>query len=104
MLLALTALGSTFLPPPFVIWFLLASTLTCLIYGWDKLAARKGWRRVPESTLLVSGFLGGWPGAIVSQQLFRHKTQKQPFKIWFAITVILNQVLLLIATYDFYFR
>ncbi|WP_455819210.1 DUF1294 domain-containing protein [Pseudomonas cerasi] len=104
LLLALAAAGSTFLPHPLVMWFLLASTLTFLIYGGDKLAARKSLRRVPESTLLVFGLLGGWPGAIAGQQLFRHKTQKQPFKTWFVITVILNLTVLLITAYAFYFR
>lgn len=101
LLLALAALGSTFLPHPLVMWFLLASVLTFLVYGGDKLAARKAWRRVPESTLLMFGLLGGWPGAIVGQQLFRHKTQKQPFKTWFIISVILNIVALL-AIFRFY--
>lgn len=100
LLLALAALGSTFLPHPVVMWFLLASTLTCAIYGWDKLAARKAWRRVPEFTLLVSGLVGGWPGAIVGQQLFRHKTQKQPFKTYFIISVVLN-IGVMIAIYRF---
>lgn len=62
LLLASAAMGSALLPHPFLMWFLLASTLTCLIYGWDKLAARKGWHRVPEFTLLVFGLLRGWPG------------------------------------------
>ncbi|WP_421506553.1 DUF1294 domain-containing protein [Erwinia rhapontici] len=82
-------------------WLLLASTLTCLIYGWYKLAARKGWRREPKSTLLVFGFVGGKPGAIIGHQLFRHKTQKQPFKTYFIISVVLN-VMVVIAIYWFY--
>ncbi len=69
---------------------LLSSLLTWLIYGADKLAARKAWRRVPETTLLVLGLVGGWPGAILGQQCFRHKTQKQPFRTWFFISVALN--------------
>ncbi|MGL4427460.1 MAG: DUF1294 domain-containing protein [Silvania sp.] len=96
-LLILAAAGSAFLPYPFVSWCLLASVLTLLIYGADKMAARKAWRRVPESTLLVFGLLGGWPGAIIGQQLFRHKTQKQPFKTRFMLSVILNVVILLAA-------
>lgn len=100
LLLALTAFGSAYLPYPALMWFLLASTLTFLIYGGDKMAARKGWRRVPEYILLLFGFVGGWPGAIAGQQLFRHKTQKQPFKTYFIISVILNVVGLL-AIYRF---
>lgn len=101
LLLALAAIGSAFLPHPVVMWFLLANVLTLVVYGGDKMAARKAWRRVPESTLLTFGFVGGWPGAILGQQLFRHKTQKQPFKTWFIITVILN-VALLAGLYHFY--
>lgn len=93
-LLALTAAGSAVLPYPFAMWFVLVSALTLLIYGADKLAARKAWRRVPESTLLICGFVGGWPGAIIGQQLFRHKTQKQPFKTYFMVSVVLNVVVL----------
>ncbi|EGN0091435.1 DUF1294 domain-containing protein, partial [Salmonella enterica subsp. enterica serovar Enteritidis] len=69
--------------------------------GIDKTAARKTWRRVPESTLLVFGVVGGWPGAIVGQQLFRHKTQKQPFKTYFIVSVIVS-ILVTVAIYRLY--
>ena len=82
-------------------WFLLINMLTLVMYGADKMAARKGMRRVPEATLLVFGVTGGWPGAIVGQQLFRHKTQKQPFKTYFIISVIVN-VSVIGAAYHFY--
>ncbi|EFR9555332.1 DUF1294 domain-containing protein, partial [Salmonella enterica] len=74
---------------------------TLAIYGIDKTAARKTWRRVPESTLLVFGVVGGWPGAIVGQQLFRHKTQKQPFKTYFIVSVIVS-ILVTVAIYRLY--
>lgn len=94
LLLALAAVGSLLTLYPAVVWFLLANLLTFVIYGVDKTAARKSWRRVPESTLLVLGVVGGWPGAIVGQQLFRHKTQKQPFKTFFFASVIVNVIVL----------
>lgn len=71
-------------------WFLLINMLTLVMYGADKMAARKGMRRVPEATLLVFGVTGGWPGAIVGQQLFRHKTQKQPFKTYFFLSIVVS--------------
>ncbi|MGF6420953.1 uncharacterized membrane protein YsdA (DUF1294 family) [Lelliottia sp. 489] len=61
LLLIVSAIGSTFTAHPIVSWLLLANVLTLVIYGVDKTAARKGWRRVPESTLLVFGLVGGWP-------------------------------------------
>lgn len=101
LLLACAAAGSFFTLHPFVMWFLLANVLTLVIYGIDKLAARKAWRRVPESTLLVFGVVGGWPGAIVGQRLFRHKTQKQPFKTYFIFSVIIS-ISMMVVAYQFY--
>lgn len=101
LLLALAATGSILMPRPLLMWFLLANMLTLVVYGVDKMAASKAWRRVPESTLLIFGFVGGWPGAIVSQQAFCHKTQKQPFKTYFIISVILN-ISVLVALYWLY--
>lgn len=101
LILISAAVGSIFTSHPVVMWFLLANVLTLMIYGIDKTAARKTWRRVPESTLLVFGVVGGWPGAIVGQQLFRHKTQKQPFKTYFIISVLVS-ILVTVAIYRLY--
>ena len=60
---------------------------TAIAYAVDKRAARRGTRRVPERTLLVCGLAGGWPGAVLAQQLLRHKTGKPAFRRAFALTV-----------------
>lgn len=101
-LLLCTAIGSLFSAWPVAIWFLLINVLTMVIYGADKMAARKGMRRIPEVTLLVFGVVGGWPGAIMCQQIFRHKTQKQPFKTWFLMSVVVS-ILSTVALYHFGF-
>ncbi len=67
-----------------------ASTLCFVLYAVDKAAARAGRDRISESTLLSLGFIGGWPGAIVAQQVFRHKTAKRSFRIRFWLSVIVN--------------
>lgn len=103
-LLGLVLVASLFSLHPVWMWLLLANLLTFLIYGGDKLAARKGWRRVPEATLLLFGALGGWLGALAAQQLFRHKTQKQPFKTWFILSVALNLAAVLGLWYWVYGR
>ncbi|BEM76953.1 hypothetical protein SME38J_10560 [Serratia marcescens] len=66
-LLGLALVASLFSLHPVWMWLLLANLLTFLIYGGDKLAARKGWRRVPEATLLLFGALGGWLSALAAQ-------------------------------------
>jgi len=67
-----------------------ASLLCFALYAVDKAAARAGRGRISESTLLAIGFVGGWPGAIVAQQAFRHKTVKRAFRVRFWLSVGAN--------------
>lgn len=48
-------------------------------FGWDKRCAMARTRRIPERTLLSLAALGGGLGSVLAQQVFRHKTRKQPF-------------------------
>lgn len=59
-------------------------------YLYDKGAAARGQQRTPENTLHLIALLGGWPGALIGQGLFRHKTSKTSFQIVFWTTVVLN--------------
>lgn len=69
----------------------LAISLGCFVaYAIDKSAARNGNWRTPESTLLLLGLLGGWPGAVLAQQWLRHKSSKASFRWKFHLTVVLN--------------
>jgi uncharacterized membrane protein YsdA (DUF1294 family) len=67
-----------------------ASALCFALYAVDKAAARAGRDRISESMLLSLGLVGGWPGAIVAQQLFRHKTVKRLFRWRFWLSVAAN--------------
>ena len=66
------------------------SMLTYVVYAIDKSSARKGGWRISESTLHLLSLTGGWPGALLAQQVLRHKTRKQSFRLAFWITVIVN--------------
>ncbi|TLM94745.1 MAG: DUF1294 domain-containing protein [Actinobacteria bacterium] len=66
------------------------SAVAFVAYGRDKAAARRGMRRTPESTLHLIALLGGWPGALVAQRAFRHKTRKTSFQVVFWVTVVVN--------------
>ncbi len=101
LLQLIAAIGSLFTSHPFILWLLLINVLTLAMYGADKMAARRAMRRVPEATLLVFGLIGGWPGAIIGQQLFRHKTQKQPFKTYFIVSVIVS-ISAMVAVYQLF--
>lgn len=65
----------------YVAWVCALSLCTFLVYGWDKLAAVKTWRRTPEASLHALAFAGGWIGAIAGRSIFRHKTQKAIFTV-----------------------
>ncbi len=68
------------------------SILAFAMYAADKRAAQKGRWRTPENTLLLVGLIGGWPGAVVAQQVLRHKTKKLSFRARFWVSVIINVV------------
>ncbi|MGX5771335.1 DUF1294 domain-containing protein [Microbacterium trichothecenolyticum] len=74
-----------------------ASIVAFAAYGIDKVAARRQANRISEQTLLVLGLVGGWPGALVAQQVFRHKTRKRSFRRAFWGTVGVN--ILALAAY-----
>lgn len=78
------------------------SLASFVAFGFDKRRATTGGRRVPERTLLVLSLLGGWPGAILAQRHFRHKTRKASFLIAFWTVVVLHVVLVGAVAYSIY--
>lgn len=77
-------------PASWLIVYGVASVACFAGYGLDKRAAhRKEWR-VSETILILLGLVGGWPGAIIAQEVFRHKTQKVAFRTLFWMSVAIN--------------
>ena len=72
--------------------YLAVSAATFFAYAADKSAANSGAWRTPESTLHMLAVACGWPGALLAQQLLRHKSTKQPFRQVFWATALLNVV------------
>lgn len=85
------------LPPIVAVVYLVVSGITFAVYAGDKAAARDGAWRIPENTLLLLGLLGGWPGALVAQWVYRHKTRKTAFLVPFWGTVGANLLVLALA-------
>lgn len=69
------------------------SLLTIQAYSRDKSAAKSGDRRIPENRLHLFEILGGWPGALLAQRYYRHKSQKRPYQIVFWTIVVSHCVL-----------
>lgn len=73
--------------------FLFAINITSFCQFWyDKHAARSGWRRIRERTLLQSAFFGGSIGAMAGRHVFRHKTCKEPFRTHLILIVTFQMI------------
>lgn len=69
---------------------------TFVAYFIDKRAAvRHAWR-VPENTLHMLEFLGGWLGALLAQKIFHHKTAKKSFRNMFWLMIFLEFLAIII--------
>ena len=64
--------------------------ITFVLYGLDKLYAKKHWRRTPEKILLGFAFIGGSIGAMMAMRFFRHKTCHLKFKYGVPLIFILQ--------------
>ena len=82
--------------PPLVAFLMAVNLATVTAYAYDKWAAPREGKRIPENSLHLLAALGGTPAAFASQHLFRHKTRKQTFRLRFWL-IVLAQVLLLLA-------
>ena len=82
-----------------VFWALLCaegigSLISAVLYGLDKIRAKRRMRRIRERTLLLATWLFGAPGALVGLAVFRHKTQHPVFVISAAAAFFLQAGLL----------
>lgn len=73
------------------------SVVAFILYGADKSAAQRGAWRTSEQTLITIGLVGGWPGALLAQGIFRHKSSKRSFQSAFRGSVALNCVMLAVV-------
>ena len=73
------------LPAAFPLAYGIISVASAACYAQDKRRAERGEWRTPESVLHVLDLLGGWPGGLLAQRVFRHKTRKLSFQMIFWI-------------------
>ena len=64
-----------------VLYYLAAiNVVTFIVYGIDKLKAKKGKWRIPEASLLLLAIIGGSIGAWCGVKVWHHKTMHKKFK------------------------
>lgn len=61
-------------------YLLFVNAIAFIIYGIDKLKAKKGWWRISEFTLFMVAVIGGSAGAWLGIWIFHHKTLHRKFR------------------------
>lgn len=92
----LPLLGAQQLLKDGIVWvlplYMLASCASFVQYWLDKRNAQNGAQRTPEKHLHLVELIGGWPGALIAQQTFRHKTRKASYQVLFWLIVAVHQL------------
>ena len=76
------------------------NVLTFLVYGIDKLKAKKGKWRISEATLLLLAIIGGSVGAWLGMKVWHHKTMHKKFKYGIPLILVLQIALLILIYFD----
>lgn len=75
-----------------IIYVCVINVIAFLMYGLDKVKAKRRQWRIPESTLLGVAVIGGSIGAFLGMQIFHHKTKKPKFYIGVPAIFILQVI------------
>ena len=83
----------------YILYYLIGiNAIAFVVYGIDKLKAKKGKWRISESTLLLLAIIGGSIGAWFGIKVWHHKTLHKKFKYGIPLIVIIQ---IAIAIYIF---
>ena len=72
-----------------LILYIVMSCASLALFFFDKWAAQSGAWRIPELWLHFVELIGGWPGALLGAQVFKHKRQKSSYMmILYGISIL----------------
>lgn len=78
-----------------VVYLLIVNIIAIVVYGIDKLKAKKNKWRISENTLLSIALVGGSIGAYAGMKLWHHKTKHKKFKYSLPVIMVAQIVLLI---------
>ena len=88
----------------YLVLTIILSIVSFASFGIDKRRAEIGTKRIPEKTLHLLAVCGGWPGALMGQRWFRHKTVKFGFRVKLWGIVALHIGIIAVWFYVWLFR
>ena len=78
-------------------YLIIVNIITFIIYGLDKLFAKKNKRRISIVALFTLAFIGGSIGALIAMYVFKHKTQKPYFTVGIPLIIVMQLVVLFVV-------
>ena len=85
-------------------YLIVISAITAIITVYDKLAAKLLPRhRIPESVLLIAGFMGAAAAEYITMKIIRHKTRHKIFMRGLPAMIVLHLIIAGVLIYRFYF-
>ena len=82
------------------IYYLAAiNVIAFILYGLDKLWAKKGRWRVPERSLILIAAADGSIGAIAAMKVWHHKTKHNKFRLGLPAILLAQIALIYFAVY-----
>lgn len=82
-----------------LIYLAVISVITIIVTVYDKICAKKGKWRIPESTLMTLGFFGGSLAEYITMKIIRHKTKHKLFMIGLPLEIVFNAAVVGLAVY-----
>lgn len=74
----------------FIGYLAIINLISFLIYGLDKIKAKKNSRRISETSLLGLGLIGGSLGGLMAMVVFKHKLYKNKFSLGLPGLMLMN--------------
>ena len=74
--------------------------ITFIVYGIDKLKAKKGEWRIQEATLLLLAIIGGGIGAWYGVKVWHHKTLHKKFRYGIPLIIAIQIVIIIYLSKD----
>ena len=71
-------------------YLVIINIIAFIVYGIDKLKAKRGKWRIPEATLLLLAIIGGSIGAWCGVKVWHHKTLHKKFRYGIPLIIVIQ--------------
>ncbi len=86
----------------YITYLAAVSLISVIVTVYDKKAAKRGKRRIRESTLMLLSLLGGSLAMYITMKKIRHKTKHKKFMLGIPVITVLQIVLIFYLYFVYY--